>query len=61
MLKELPTVHLQLTIDGQEFEDEGMICYLFNAGSIGGVDVPIRANIDPSDGLLDVLLVNKNW
>lgn len=50
----------QLTIDGQEIEDEGFICMIINAGSLGTVDVQSTSKIDASDGLLDVLIINNN-
>ena len=50
----------QLTIDGDELEDEGFICLIINAGSLSTVSVPTTAKIDVSDGLLDVFIVNNN-
>jgi diacylglycerol kinase family enzyme len=50
----------KLTIDGQEINDEGLLCYLFNAGSLGGIDAPKPKEISVSDGLLDVLMVNDD-
>ena len=45
---------------GQAIEDEGVMCYIFNAGAWGGADLPEAATISASDGLLDVLILNKS-
>ena len=50
----------RLTIDGEEIEEEGFICLIINAGSLGSVNVPTTQKIDVSDGLLDVFIVNNN-
>jgi diacylglycerol kinase family enzyme len=36
------------------------MCYIFNAGAWGGVELPEVASISASDGLLDVLILNKS-
>jgi YegS/Rv2252/BmrU family lipid kinase len=59
VLKNLTPVQYRLTLDGQVLEDEGVMCYIFNAGAWGGVNLPEAADISPSDGLLDVLIMNK--
>jgi diacylglycerol kinase family enzyme len=60
VLKHLVVAQYKLTIDGQEINDEGLLCYLFNAGSMGGIDAPKPKEISVSDGLLDVLMVNDD-
>lgn len=55
----VPGMTHRLTIDGKVFEEEAFICFIFNAGSMGGLDLPKPVGIDPSDGLLDVILINK--
>jgi YegS/Rv2252/BmrU family lipid kinase len=60
VLKNLEVAQYKLTIDGQQFEDEGLLCYLFNAGSMGGIDAPKPEEISVSDGLLDVFMVNDD-
>ena len=60
VFKNLTKVHYRLTLDGQEVEDEGVMCYIFNAGAWGGVELPEAATISASDGLLDVLILNKS-
>jgi YegS/Rv2252/BmrU family lipid kinase len=59
VFKNLTQVRYRLTLDGQMIEGEGVMCYIFNAGAWGGVKLPEAADISPSDGLLDVLLMNK--
>jgi len=49
---------LPLTIDGQEFEQEGISCLIFNAGSLGQF-AQLSSSIKVDDGLLDVLVVNR--
>lgn len=60
ILKRLTPTAYRLTIDGQVIEDEGVMCYIFNAGAWGGVQLPQPVDIDAGDGLLDVLIMNKN-
>ena len=44
--------------DGQEFEQEGISCLIFNAGSMGYF-ASLSASIQVDDGLLDVFVINK--
>ncbi len=60
VLKSLTPVRYHLTIDGQVLVNEGVMCYIFNAGAFGGIELPKAVDIDVSDGLLDVLIMNKN-
>jgi YegS/Rv2252/BmrU family lipid kinase len=60
VIKNPPHACFQLTIDGQEIEEEGFICFILNAGSFGGFAVPTNIDIDVSDGLLDVLIINND-
>lgn len=57
-LGNLPNARFHLTIDGQEFEQEGISCLIFNAGSLGQF-AQLSSSIKVDDGLLDVLVVNK--
>ena len=52
-----PEAHYEATIDGQTFEGKGMICYIFNAGASGGLALPELADVDVSDGLLDLYVI----
>jgi diacylglycerol kinase (ATP) len=47
-------------VDGQKFETEALICFILNAGSIGGVlglELPTVGNVNISDGLLDLYAI----
>jgi diacylglycerol kinase family enzyme len=48
-----------LTIDGQEFEGEGMICAVVNSLGLG-FDIKIDEPVRLDDGLLDIFLINKD-
>jgi diacylglycerol kinase (ATP) len=48
-------------VDGQEFETEALICFILNAGSIGGVlgiSLPTVGDVDISDGYMDLYAVS---
>jgi diacylglycerol kinase (ATP) len=60
VLKHLALTQYKLTIDGQEIDDEGIMCFIFNADSMGGVEVRKSADISVSDGLLDVFMANND-
>jgi YegS/Rv2252/BmrU family lipid kinase len=57
-LGHLPSARFHLTIDGQEFEQEGISCLIFNAGSMSYY-ANLSASIQVDDGLLNVFVVNK--
>jgi YegS/Rv2252/BmrU family lipid kinase len=59
IIKNLPNTHYRLTMDGYVVEDSAFVCTLFNAGSLGGVNLPGLPEIDPGDGMLDVLLITR--
>jgi diacylglycerol kinase family enzyme len=49
-------------VDGELVEGQAMICYILNAGSIGGVlgiDLPKVGDVSISDGYLDLFVVTK--
>jgi YegS/Rv2252/BmrU family lipid kinase len=60
IFKGLKPVRYWGTLDGEQVEDEGVMCFIFNAGAWGGVELPKAVDINPGDGLLDVLTINKN-
>jgi diacylglycerol kinase (ATP) len=60
MLRDLNHAHYRLTIDGQLVEEDGVACFTINAGSLGGVPLSFDAEIDVSDGLLDVFMINTD-
>lgn len=77
-LREETDVDYTLVLDGETVNATGLICYVDNVGSLGGlrpIDIlePIRidyqsetdrntytADVDPSDGLLDVILISRS-
>jgi diacylglycerol kinase family enzyme len=61
-LSNTPENHYQATVDGEVIEGEALICYILNAGSIGGVmgiSLPTIGDVDISDGYLDLYAVTK--
>ena len=55
-------VHFRATVDGEVIEGEALICFILNAGSIGGVmgiSLPTVGNVDISDGYLDLYAITK--
>jgi len=61
-IREVPPAHFKATVDGEIIEGEALICFILNAGSIGGVmgiEIPKVGNVSTSDGLLDLFAVTK--
>ena len=61
-LKDASPTHFRATIDGEVIEGEALICFILNAGSIGGVmglEIPPVGDVSISDGYLDVYAVTK--
>ena len=61
-LKEVKTAHYKATVDGEIIEVEAVICYILNAGSIGGVmgmEIPKIGDVSISDGYLDLYAITK--
>ncbi len=53
-------VHYCGKVDGQEFDTEALICFILNAGSIGGVlgmELPTVGDVNISDGFLDLYAI----
>ena len=56
------TAHYKVIVDGEIIEGEAVICYILNAGSIGGImgmEIPKVGNVSISDGFLDLYAVTK--
>ncbi len=51
--------HYSLTLDGKEVEIEGLTCLIANSGNMGQAGMNLIPDIDISDGLLDVILVQS--
>jgi diacylglycerol kinase family enzyme len=50
-------------VDGQEFDTEALICFILNAGSIGGVlgiELPTVGDVNISDGYLDLYAISAD-
>lgn len=61
-ITETPEGHYRVNIDGEIIEGEALICFILNAGSIGGVmgiSLPTIGDVDISDGYLDLYAVTK--
>jgi diacylglycerol kinase family enzyme len=59
VIKDPAQSRFSLTIDGETFEQEAVICVVIN--TLGwGIDLPLKEPINFEDGLLDVLLINKD-
>ncbi len=51
-----------ITIDGQQVEGTGLTCMITNSASVGGANSFVfTPDVDPSDGLLDVLILDTNF
>lgn len=54
--------HYKATVDGTVVNGQAMICYILNAGSIGGVmgiSLPNVGDVSVSDGYLDLFAITK--
>jgi diacylglycerol kinase (ATP) len=54
--------HFRATVDGEVIEGYAMICFILNAGSIGGVlgiSLPTIGDVSLGDGYLDLYAVTK--
>lgn len=61
-LRYVPETHYKVTVDSEVVEGEALICFILNAGSIGGVmgiSLPTIGTVDISDGLLDLYVITK--
>jgi YegS/Rv2252/BmrU family lipid kinase len=62
-IKDAPEAHYKAIVDGEVIEGEAVICYILNAGSIGGVmgiSLPTIGDVDISDGYLDLYAITKS-
>lgn len=61
-LRNMPEAQYRVTVDGELIEGKAVICFILNAGSIGGVmgiEIPKVGDVDISDGYLDLYAVTK--
>jgi diacylglycerol kinase (ATP) len=61
-LTQVSPTHYRATVDGEVIDGQALICFILNAGSIGGVlgiSLPPVDNVSISDGYLDLYAVTK--
>jgi diacylglycerol kinase (ATP) len=55
-----PTVaRYQITVDGEQFETEGVAAFIANSGNVGIQGLSMVHTMSVSDGLLDLLVIQK--
>ncbi len=59
VLRAPPIANYKITLDGREIVCKGLSCLIANAGSLGRLNLSLAPNIDASDGLLDVIVVER--
>jgi YegS/Rv2252/BmrU family lipid kinase len=59
LMREMKVLNHSITVDGDTIEAEGFICLIINTGVPGGVKFPDHPDVDPGDGLLDLIMLNK--
>ena len=62
ILSNTTPTHYRATVDGEVIEGNALICFILNAGSIGGVlgiSLPSVGDVNISDGYLDLYAVTK--
>lgn len=52
-----PLAHYRVEIDGRPFEEDGLALLVANSANTGVAGVSIAAGVDPSDGVLDVVVI----
>jgi YegS/Rv2252/BmrU family lipid kinase len=61
-VREVPEAYYRATVDGEVIQGEALVCFILNAGSIGGVmgiSLPTIGNVDISDGYLDLYAITR--
>jgi diacylglycerol kinase (ATP) len=61
IMQNMPVVKHYLSVDGEAFEVEGFICFIINTGVPGGIKFPDHPDVDPGDGLLDLIMLDKSF
>jgi diacylglycerol kinase (ATP) len=59
-LRDPELARYELTVDGKTYRTEGITCIVANAGNVGRTNVSLAPGIDVSDGLLDVVVVERS-
>jgi len=57
VLRNLQPTEYHITVDGESFTEPGLACFVFNAGSSGGIPANIPS-VNISDGMLDLFLLS---
>lgn len=58
-LRNFPTTHYHLELDGEKIEIDGINCMVTTFGSVGVGELKLSHAIDICDGLLDVLVIQE--
>ncbi|WP_119067446.1 diacylglycerol/lipid kinase family protein [Aggregatilinea lenta] len=58
-LRDVPTAHYTITLDGQQHMIEGVNCMITNFGSTGIGGLKLSHAIDMTDGLFDVIVIRR--
>ncbi len=58
ILTSLQPTRYRLVVDNQEWVEEGLMCFVFNAGSAGGIPAGLRS-VSAQDGRLDVFVLDR--
>jgi diacylglycerol kinase (ATP) len=58
-LREAQPSRYHMTIDGEQVEREGVACVILNSGQFGVPGLVLSSQIDDSDGLLDIFVVER--
>jgi YegS/Rv2252/BmrU family lipid kinase len=58
-LRDVPTAHYRITLDGEQHEIDGVNCMITNFGSIGIGNLKLSHKIDITDGLFDVIVIRR--
>lgn len=53
-------VRYEFELDGQSMAEEGIACIIANSGNVGLPGLRLAADIDVSDGMFDVLVINNS-
>lgn len=54
-----PVAHYYITVDGREYEAEGVQCTIANSAQMGLAGLALAQKVDVSDGALDVIVLSN--
>jgi YegS/Rv2252/BmrU family lipid kinase len=58
-LRNQPVARYHITVEGREFEAEGVQCAIANSAQMGVAGLALAQRVDVSDGLLDVIVLKS--